>query len=197
MMSENYNHKGEQRTHRKPPLRLACTDYWVLAVWTIWAVAAATAWGWWWYGQSPWLSSITLVLVALLVIIPLFLSVTRRAALVFLSRRASREDRHAAMRIVWSWRRCVTQLFDPKKDRDTGEYVLPGLRALRIGSDGLELVVQLPRVRIPKAALIDVETMADVLGVDEVQYLRREGDRVHYLVIPVDLTEDDRHVAVG
>lgn len=141
--------------------------------------------------------AVAFVLVAILLsIMAIYLTVARRAWRVVLDRRASKDDRLAAIRIAWAWNDASRTLFDPVRDKVTGDYWYPGLRGFEIDDDGLVMAILMPRgVHFDRAAWEKPamnHDLADILQVADIRDPQRRGNMVTYLVVPVDATEDVR-----
>ena len=164
-------------------------------MWGVWMILMATS-AYAWSYEWP-VCAIALLVVVASTVVAVFLSVTRRAWLVILSRDATLADKRAALRIVWTWRRCAREIYDLTRDKQTGTLWCPGLHGLTFDADdGLILTVQLPSVYLPRSCWERPATdgsMAEILSVHAVQQPVRDGRRVTYVVVPVDVTQDVRH----
>ena len=175
----------------------ASTDGWLGGVWLLWAVAAVATAYQWQYGTTVWLPVLLAALMLPISASVLYLTVTRRAWRVVLNRRASAADRRTAIRIAWVWRAAARTIYDPMRDKLTGDYWYPGLLGFEIDGDGLIMSTLMPRgIHYNRSAWEKPATnhdLADILRVDDVRDPQRNGNVVTYLVVPVDATEDTRH----
>lgn len=176
--------------------RYACTDWWLFIVWMVCAGCVGAATYQWRYGADILAAAASALVASMLSIIAIYMTATRRAWRVVLDRRASLDDRLAAIRIAWSWSAASRTLFDPVRDKVTGDYWYPGLRGFEIDDDGLVMAVLMPRgVHYDRSVWEKPamnHDMADILQVTDVRDPQRRGNMVTYLVVPVDATEDVR-----
>lgn len=192
----NSNGNAAKTKTEKRRNHFACTDWWLVVVWMAWAVSAGASAYQWQYG-AVWLPALLVLLTVLLTVVALYLTVTRRAWRVVLDRAASSADRRAAIRIAWAWHGAAQTIYDPMRNKLTGDYWYPGLHGFKIDDDGLIMGVLMPRgVHYDRTVWEKPATnhdMADTLQVDDVRDPLRRGNMVTYLVVPVDVTEDTRH----
>lgn len=186
------NDMKESATRTKS-VRSTTSDIYIFVV----ALIDIAGWGVWMCLAPVWWLPIPLSIVSFCTLIA---AVTRRAWRVALTPRSTPDlaVRWFAIRLAWRWRGYSRLLFDPVLDRVAGIYRLPGLKTLRFENGAILLDVLLPKVHIRRSVLsapVEDGDFADVLGVDGVEFLGRDGDVAHYRITPYDATVDARHVA--
>lgn len=182
-------------------LKFACSDVWLAAVWLVWLIGVGLVLYLWRFGYDVFVLAGVTLLLAVLLLVVLYLSVTRRAWRVVLSGEASKDEKLAAVRIAWEWRKVAPLIYGMERDKLSGIYWCPGLRGFAVSDEGLDMGVQLPDgIRVDRSVWEKPATdhsMAEILRVADVLKPERVGNRVFYVVIPVDATEDERHTDVG
>lgn len=187
-----------ERRHVRRSLRFPSSDWWLALLWFSWLGGLTAVFCWYWFGDADVWVSFLLVCVILLVVLPIFFTMYRRAfwlALPWLH--VSKEYRTAGRRIACTWTRSAPLIFKPVRDVQ-GDYWLPGLAKLDLDDSGrLVMWLRLPYgVRFMNADLdspVRDGVMADTLGVFAVTRGKRSEMLVPFLIVVEDKTQETRH----